>query len=66
MISVIAVFPLKTGNLMFVGFYSQNTSYSFQHYSNGNLGVSGVSLIGFRGWAEENKFSAFYLDDFER
>jgi hypothetical protein len=26
MISVIAVFPLKTGNLMFVGFDSQNTS----------------------------------------
>ena len=28
MISVIAVFPLKTGDLMFVGFDSQNTSCS--------------------------------------
>jgi len=36
-ISVIAVFPLKTGDSMFVGFDSQNTSHSFLHYSNGNL-----------------------------
>jgi hypothetical protein len=36
---MIAVFPLKTGGLMFVGFDSQNTSHSFLHYSNGNLWV---------------------------
>jgi len=31
-ISVIAVFPLKTGDSMFVGFDPQNTSHSFLHY----------------------------------
>ena len=37
--SVIAVFPQKTGDLMFVGFDSQNTSHSFPHYPNWNLWV---------------------------
>ena len=46
--SVIAVFPLKTGNSMFVGFDSQNTSYFFLHYPNWNLGVCGISPIGLR------------------
>ena len=32
--SVIAVFPLKTGDLMFVGFDSQNTSPDFLFYTN--------------------------------
>jgi len=36
--SVIAVFPMKTGDSMFVGFDSQNTSYSFQHYPNWSWG----------------------------
>jgi len=31
---VIAVFPLKTGDSMFVGFDSQNTSHNFLHYTN--------------------------------
>jgi len=48
-ISVIAVFPLKTGDSMFVGFDSQNTSHSFPHYPNWNLWVWGISLFGFRG-----------------
>ena len=48
-LSVIAVFPLKTGDSMFVGFDSQNTSHSFPHYPNWNLWVWGISLIGFRG-----------------
>ena len=34
--SVITVFPLKTGDLMFVGFDSQNTFYYFPHYPNWN------------------------------
>ena len=46
------VFPLKTRDLMFVGFDSQNTSHSFHHYSNENLRVTGVPIIGFRGWSE--------------
>ena len=37
--SVIVIFPLKTGNLMFVGFDSQNTSHHFSHYPNWNLWV---------------------------
>ena len=53
--SVIAVFPLKTGNLMFVGFDSQNTSHSFPRYPNWNLWVWGISLIGFRGWLEDGR-----------
>ena len=51
-ISVIAVFLLKTGDLMFVGFDSQNTSHSFPHYPNWNLWVREISLIGFRGVSE--------------
>jgi hypothetical protein len=47
------VFPLKTGDLMFVGFDSQNTSYSFPHYPNWNLWVWWILLIGFRGWSEK-------------
>jgi hypothetical protein len=47
--SVIAAFPLKTGNLMFVGFDSQNTSHSFPHYPNWNLGISGNPINEFRG-----------------
>ena len=43
MISVIAVFPQKTGDLMFVGFDSQNTSHSFPHYPNWNLWVPEIS-----------------------
>jgi len=49
--SVIAVFPQKTGDSMFVGFDSQNTSYSFLGYSNWNLRVSGIPIIGFSGWS---------------
>jgi len=50
--SVIAVFPLKMGDLMFVGFDSQNTSHSFLHYPNLNLWFCGISLTEFRGWSE--------------
>jgi hypothetical protein len=46
--SVIAVFPLKTGDPMFVGFNSQNISHSFPHYPNWNLWVWEISPIGFR------------------
>ena len=42
MISVIAVFPLKTGNSMFVGFDSQNTSQSFLNYLDWDLWVSEI------------------------
>jgi hypothetical protein len=42
---VIAIFPLKTGNLMFVGFDSQNTSHSFSNYPNWNLWVPGIPKI---------------------
>jgi hypothetical protein len=49
---VIAVFPLKTGDSMFVGFDSQNTSHSLSHYPNWNLRVWGISLFGVRGWSE--------------
>jgi hypothetical protein len=52
--SVIAVFPLKMGDLMFVGFDSQNTSHSFPHYPNWNLGVREISLIGFREWSGDH------------
>ena len=48
MISVIAVFPLKTGDLMFVGFDSQNTSYSFPHYSQ----LESVGLRDFPDWVQ--------------
>jgi len=50
--SVIAVFPLKTGDSMFVGFDSQNTSHSFPHYPNWNLWGLGIPIIEFRGWSE--------------
>ena len=50
--SVIAVFPQKTGDFMFVGFDSQNTSLSFPDYHNWNLWVWRISLIGLRGWSE--------------
>ena len=50
--SVIAVFPLKTGDLMFVGFDSQNTSHSFPHYPNRNPWVWDIFLIGFRDDSE--------------
>ena len=36
-LSVIAVFPLKTWDSMYVGFDSQNTSHSFLHYLNWDL-----------------------------
>ena len=47
MISVIVVFPLKTGDLMFVGFDSQNTFHSFPHYPNSILWVPGIPIIRF-------------------
>jgi len=47
-ISVIGVFPQKTGDLMFVGFDSQNTFHSFPHYPNWDLWVLGILLIRFR------------------
>jgi len=50
--SMIAVFPLKTGDLMFVGFDSKNTSHSFLHYPNWNLWVPGIPIIGFRDDSE--------------
>jgi len=53
--SVIAVFPQKTGDTMFVGFDSQNTSHSFPHYPNWNLWVPGIPIIGFRGWSGKKK-----------
>jgi hypothetical protein len=40
---------LPDGDLMFVGFDSQNTSHFFLHYPNLNLKVWGILLIGFRG-----------------
>ena len=51
--SVIAVFPQKTGDSMFVGFDSQNTFHSFLHYLNWNLWVWRISLIGFRDDSED-------------
>ena len=63
--SVIAVFPLKTGDLMFVGFDSQNTSTDFPHYPNWNLWVGGISLIGFRG-DSENAVHAGSLPEIRR
>ena len=51
--SVIAVFPLKTGGLMFVGFDSQNISHSFSHYPNRNLWVPEIPVIWFIGWSED-------------
>jgi hypothetical protein len=48
--SVIAVFPQKTGDLMFVGFDSQNISHSFPHYPNRNLWVPEIWFIG---WSED-------------
>ena len=53
---MIAVFPLKTGDSMFVGFDSQNTSHSFPHYPNWNLWFTGISLIGFRGGSENKSW----------
>ena len=52
---------------MFVGFDSQNTSHSFRHYPNWNLG----GLGDFSDWAqrvtdEKDKFSSCYLDDLGR
>mgnify|MGYP004381319379 CR=1 FL=1 len=52
MISVIAVFPEKTGDLMFVGFDSQNTFHSFPHYPNWNPCVWRVPVIVFRDDSE--------------
>jgi hypothetical protein len=51
-ISVIGVFPQKMGDLMFVGFDSQNTSHSFLHYPNWNLWVPGIPIIRFRDDSE--------------
>ncbi len=51
------VFPLKTGDLMFVGFDSQNTFHSFPHYPNGILWVWGILLIGFREWSGDSNSS---------
>jgi len=51
--SVIAVFPLKTGGSMFVGFDSQNTSHSFPDYLNWNLWVPGIPIIRLRGGSLE-------------
>jgi len=44
--------PLKTGDSMFVGFDSQNTSDTFPHYPNWSLWVWEILLIGFRGDSE--------------
>ena len=49
---MIAVLPQKTGDLMFVGFDSQNTSHSFPHYPNWSLSVPGIPIIGFRDDSE--------------
>jgi hypothetical protein len=54
-ISVIAVFPLKTGDLMFVGFDSQNTSPDFLYSTNWNRCVWLISLIRFRGKSGKKK-----------
>ena len=58
--SVIAAFPLKTGNLMFVGFDSQNTSHSFLHYPDWNLWVLAIHIIGFREWSD-GLFGGVYI-----
>ena len=50
--SVIAVFPKKMGDLMFVGFDSQNTFTIFPHCPNWNLWVPGIPIIGFRDDSE--------------
>ena len=50
--SVIAVFPLKRGDSMFVGFDSQNTSHSFPHYPNWILWVLRIPIVGFRDDSE--------------
>ena len=52
MISVIAVFPLKNGDLMFVGFDSQNTSDSFLQYPDWTLWVPGIPIIKLRDDSE--------------
>ena len=58
---MIALFPLKTGDLMFVGFDSQNTSHSFPHYPNWNLWVCGIPIIGFFGATALQKSSSIYF-----
>ena len=40
------------GDLMFVGFDSQNTFHSFLHYPNWNLCVPGIPIIRFRDDSE--------------
>ena len=50
--SVIAVFPLKTGDSMFVGFDSQNTSDSFLQYPDWTLWVPGIPIIKLRDDSE--------------
>ena len=52
---MIAVFPQKTEDSMFVGFDSQNTSHSFLHYPNWNMWIPRISRIGLRGWSGEKK-----------
>ena len=49
---MIAAFPLKTGDLMFVGFDSKNTFYSFPDYPNWNLWVWGIPMIRFSDGSE--------------
>ena len=52
-ISVIAVFPMKTGDSMFAGFDSQNTSHSFPHYPIWNLWIPGIPIIRSRDDSEK-------------
>jgi len=54
--SVIAVFPQKTGDLMFVGFDSKHTFPSFPHYPNWSLWVPEILLIGFRDDSENHSY----------
>ena len=54
MISVIAVFPPKMGDLMFVGFDSQNTSQCFLQYSDWIFGFAESS------WLRKKKLHYFF------
>ena len=45
---MIAVFPQKTGDSMFVGFDFQNTFHSFLYYPNWSLWIPGIPIIKLR------------------
>ena len=51
---MIAVFPQKTGDLMFVGFDSQNTSTFFNTIPMGICGSRGYLCLGSGGGRRKN------------